>query len=120
MNAKAQQYKEHLKQIGMTYDQLSEKSGIPLNTLKNIFCGKTEHPRVDTMQAIEDALGLSSAKLQWTEQEKAQGVIPNHKEALSSDEIEVLDAYRAIKDEKGEKAAHAMKTLMEAYLNEKK
>lgn len=115
-----QAIKSHLKAVGMTYETLSERSGIPLNTLKNIFRGKTKNPRIDTMQAIEAALGLNSNRSQWTEEEKALGVIPNYKEALSSDEIEILDAYRAIKDEKGEKAAHAMKTLMEAYLNEKK
>lgn len=120
MNAKIQYYKDHLKQIGMTYEQLSEKSGIPLNTLKNIFRGKTVHPRIDTMQAIEEALGLRSNKLQWTEEEIAQGVVPNYKESLSSDELELLDAYRAIKDEKGEEAAHAMKTLMKTYLDYKK
>lgn len=60
MNAEIQYYKDYLKQIGMTYEQLSEKSGIPLNTLKNIFRGKTAHPRIDTVQAIERALGLAT------------------------------------------------------------
>lgn len=113
-----QAIKSHLKAVGMTYETLSERSGIPLNTLKNIFRGKTKNPRIDTMQAIESALGLSPT--QWTEEEKSAGVIHNYKESLSADEIEILDAYRAIKEEKGEKAAHAMITLMEAYLNEKK
>ena len=112
-----QAIKAHLKTIGMTYETLSERSGIPLNTLKNIFRGKTKNPRIDTMQAIEDALGLSPTQL--TEEDKTLGIIPEYKEVLAPDEVELLDAYRAIKGEKGEQAAHAMKTLMKAYLNEK-
>lgn len=92
-----QAIKSHLKAVGMTYETLSERSGIPLNTLKNIFRGKTKNPRIDTMQAIESALGLSPT--QWTEEEKSAGVIRNYKESLSADEVELLDAYRAMNDQ---------------------
>ncbi len=54
--------KQQLKQQKITYEELSQKSGIPLNTLKNIFRGRTANPRLDTMQAIEKALGLDSPK----------------------------------------------------------
>ena len=50
--------KAFMKAQSITYQQLSDTSGIPLNTLKNIFRGKTLHPRIDTIQAIERALGL--------------------------------------------------------------
>lgn len=53
-----QEVKQHLKDNKITYQELSDRSGIALNTLKNIFRGKTEHPRIDTMQAIERALGI--------------------------------------------------------------
>ena len=52
------QIKNIMKSQGITYETLSSLSGIPLNTLKNIFRGKTQNPRIDTMQAIEKALGL--------------------------------------------------------------
>ena len=57
-----QEIKLYLKNNKITYQELSEKSGIALNTLKNIFRGKTENPRIDTMQAIERALGLENEK----------------------------------------------------------
>ena len=50
--------KKFMKERAITYDILSQLSGIPLNTIKNIFCGKTQNPRIDTIQAIEKALGL--------------------------------------------------------------
>lgn len=111
--------KTRKKELKMTLDELSEKSGIPKRTIEDIFRGATKNPRIDTMRAIEQALGLSSAQLSFTEEEQALGVIPTAKETLSSDEIELLDAYRAIKDEKGERAAHAIKTIVQTFLDEK-
>lgn len=67
-------YKQKKKELGLTFDQLSKMSGVPLQTLHNIFRGHTQNPRIDTMQAIEEALGLSTPPLQWTEEDKALGV----------------------------------------------
>lgn len=55
-----EEIKSFMKQNNITYQQLSDKSGIPLNTLKNIFRLKTRNPRIDTMQAIERALGIDA------------------------------------------------------------
>ena len=54
--------KECLKQRKITYPQLAEMSGVPLNTLKNIFGGFTPNPRIDTMQAIKTAIGLTDSE----------------------------------------------------------
>ena len=54
--------KKYMKDNKITYEMLSAKSEIPLNTLKNIFRGKTLNPRIDTMQAIEKALGIEKEK----------------------------------------------------------
>lgn len=51
-----EEIKKYLKKHKINYDELSLKSNIPLNTLKNIFSGRTPNPRIDTMQAIEDAI----------------------------------------------------------------
>jgi transcriptional regulator with XRE-family HTH domain len=67
-----QEIKEYLKLNKITYQDLSERSGIALNTLKNIFRGKTEHPRIDTMQAIETALGLTATQEQTLSVEEKQ------------------------------------------------
>jgi transcriptional regulator with XRE-family HTH domain len=58
-----QQIKNIMKSQGITYEELSSMSNIPLNTLKNIFRGKTQNPRIDTMKAIEKALGLDNEAL---------------------------------------------------------
>ncbi len=56
-----QQIKAYLKSNKITYDELSERSGIPIGTLKHIFSGVTKNPRIDTVQSIERALGLADA-----------------------------------------------------------
>ena len=66
------QIKSYMKHNKITYEQLSKKSEIPLNTLKNIFSGRTPNPRIDTVQAIEKALGLDTP--QWTAEDRVLGV----------------------------------------------
>lgn len=50
-----------MKQKKITQLQLSEMTGVPIQTLRYIFTGRTLHPRIDTMQAIEKALGLADS-----------------------------------------------------------
>lgn len=52
--------KSYMKANKITQIMLAEKSGLPLQTLRKIFAGGTTHPRIDTMQAIEKALGIST------------------------------------------------------------
>ena len=51
--------KRYLKAHKITYKQLAEMSGVPESTLKNIFGGFTPNPRIDTLDAIERALGIN-------------------------------------------------------------
>lgn len=52
------------KELKLTFAQLSEKSGIPLRTLQDVLQGRTANPRIDTMQAIEKALGINDTSIQ--------------------------------------------------------
>lgn len=84
----------------INYIQLSQMSGVPLNTLRNIFSGRTPNPRIDTMQAIERALGLTP-----TADEIAHGV-SNYN--LTEDQDELLMLYDAIGDKLGKEAQKAL------------
>lgn len=69
--ATIEELKAKRKELKMTFEELSIKSGIPLRTLENIFHGVTKNPRIDTMQAIERALGLlQEEEPEYTEDEK--------------------------------------------------
>lgn len=50
--------KKYMKEKKITQVELSEKSGIPLGTLRNIFSGRVPAPRIDTINAITKALNL--------------------------------------------------------------
>lgn len=102
--------KSYMKQNNITYEQLSESAKIPIGTLKSIFSGRTPNPRIDTVQAIETALGLSADHN------------PNHptagantgKAPLTEIEYELVEYYRMIKTEDKKLTARAvLKTLAE-------
>lgn len=56
-----EELREERKRKKITFKELSLRSGIPIRTLENILSGHTPHPRIDTMQAIEKALGLADS-----------------------------------------------------------
>ena len=114
-----QAIKKYMKDNHITYDELAARSKLSISTIKKIFSGISQYPRIDTMQAIESALGLNQATLEWTADDQAEGIQPNYREKLSPDEVEFLDSYRALKSEKGDRAAHAVKTIIKAFLDGK-
>lgn len=50
---------EYKKKLGMTTEELSEKSGVPIGTLNKILSGVTKDPKLETLKAIARVLGLS-------------------------------------------------------------
>ena len=52
-------WKARKKELKLTLDDIAERTGISISTIKDIFRGATYAPRVDTVQAIENALGIS-------------------------------------------------------------
>ena len=85
--------KKYLKTNKITYQELSERSGIALNTLKNIFRGKTEHPRIDTMQAIERALGLDNKKTPTDELSEGEKQLIELIKQMTDEEATELSNY---------------------------
>ena len=49
--------KERKRELGLTYEQLSELSGVPLGTLQKVLTGATLSPRYETLLALEKVLG---------------------------------------------------------------
>ena len=50
---------EYKKKLGLTTEELSEKSGVPLGTLNKILSGATKDPKLETLKYIAHVLGLS-------------------------------------------------------------
>lgn len=51
--------KELKKKTGMSAKQISDKSNLPERTVARIFSGETDHPRIDTLGLIVDAMGYT-------------------------------------------------------------
>ena len=51
--------KKRKKELGMTNQELSERSGVPLGTVNKIFSGATKSPQYDTILALETVLGMT-------------------------------------------------------------
>ncbi len=103
--------KKHISQI-----ELAEKSGVPLQTLRGIFSGKTLNPRIDTMQAIEEALGLKTIT-EWTDEEKALGV-GRRATYLSEDEWEWLELRSDVIEVQGEDYLQTLIVMIKAAITE--
>lgn len=48
-----------LNERGWTIAELSKRSGVPIDTIKNITSGKITDPRLSTLEALADAFGIS-------------------------------------------------------------
>lgn len=47
------------KELGLTNKQIAEKANLPLRTVEQIMCGTVKSPRLDSVEAIERALGIN-------------------------------------------------------------
>ena len=88
-----QEVKKFLKDNNITYQELSEKSGIALNTLKNIFSGRTEHPRIDTWNTILNTLGINKKPQPNRELREDEKELVRLMSMLTQEELEELNNY---------------------------
>lgn len=52
-------WKKVKKQNKMTIEEIAKKANLPKGSVQNIFAGYVPNPRIDTVQAIERALGIN-------------------------------------------------------------
>lgn len=108
--------KSYLKKHKITYSDLSQKSGIPIGTLKNIFAKCSTNPRIDTVQSIERALGLSS---NFTEEDYANGVTDKARIEVNTRQYEWLELGDEAYETKGEEYYKALYDMIKAAIRQK-
>ena len=91
--------KQYMKQNKITYEQLSERSQISISTIKKIFSGVSQYPRIDTIQAIERALGI--------EEQKTPPV-----QELTEDEQEIFTLISQLTDEEIQEARAILQYIL--------
>jgi len=109
-------YKRKKKQLGLTFEELSKLSGVPVQTLHNIFRGHTNTPRIDTVQAIERALGLAPT---FTEEERALGLSDDHPIALSDDDRELINLFAEAEEKLGKAYVRGVKQMVRLAIDTK-
>lgn len=82
------------KEKGLTLEDLSEKSGVPVSTIKKISAGITTDPNLSTVKAIASALGCT---LDDFSDSTPFG------NSVTTKELKLIKKYRSI-DEHGQKA----------------
>ena len=50
---------EYKKKLGITTEELSNLSGVPVGTVNKILSGATKDPKLETLKAIARVLGLT-------------------------------------------------------------
>ena len=58
-----EEMKARRKELGLTYEELAERSGVPLSTVQKIFGGFTQSPNYRTVLALEEALNPEQSGL---------------------------------------------------------
>lgn len=107
------EWKKAKAEKDLTYLQLSEMTGIPRGTIQNIFAGYTPNPRIDTVRAIERALGLYNVP---TDEERAAGVVEYVNIDVNALESELIDLFRELGARRGLEAQNIIISVLENML----
>lgn len=106
-----EEWKRIKKEKRLTISDIAELSGLPKGSVQNIFAGYVPNPRISTVRAIEKALGISD---EWTDEERAQGVVDTAKITVTAQEIEWLELRSEIIRTRGEKFFDTLSVMLEA------
>ena len=108
--------KKAKKEKNLSYDELAELTGISRRAICSLFSEKTENPRIDTVQAIERALGLAPT---FTDEERALGLSDSHAIVLSDKDRRRFHVLAFADEQLGEDFVDAQINLLEMAANAK-
>lgn len=110
-------WKKKKKELHWTHDDLARESGISRRTIAGIFSGDPRYlsPTLNTIECIENALGLKSNTLEWSEEDKALGV-GNHPTYLSAEEWEWLELRSEVLRLKGKDYLEMLERMIKAAI----
>lgn len=105
------------KKRGLSIKELAELATLPQSTVEKILFGVVKNPRMDTLEAIERALGLDKGA-EWTDEEKALGV-GNYPVKISDDEYKWLELRSELLRVMGEDYVKATESLFQTIIEKK-
>lgn len=105
------------KKRGLSIKELADLATLPQSTVEKILFGVVKNPRMDTLEAIERALGLDKGA-EWTDEEKALGV-GDHPVKISDDEYKWLELRSELLRVMGEDYVKATESLFQTIIEKK-
>lgn len=109
-------WKKQKQKLNLTFDKIAEMADVSRRTICSIFSGEIENPRLDTVQAIERALGLAP---QWSDEDLKEGVLPNAPIPLSEKEKYWIDTLTRAHEVLGENYVNALLQAVEVSIAQK-
>lgn len=85
--------KARKKSLGLTTEDVADKSGIPVGTLNKIFAGQTENPKLETVKLLCDALDISLSELEAADDSTLQDA------PIAPLEYDIIRALRLLNDD---------------------
>lgn len=110
-----EEIKKYLKEKDITYEELAKRTGLSISTIKKLFAGISKYPRIDTVEAIEKALGIGGQTLEWTDEDKALGV-GSYPTILSERERKWQELGSEVLRVKGEAYYEMLEKMIEAVI----
>lgn len=79
-----QEMKDKKRELGYSYEQIAELSGLPCSTIQKIFGGTTRFPRRTTIASLEKVLGVS-APLRDNTRRKEETVYSGYNDSIKKE-----------------------------------
>ena len=92
-----EEMKRRKQMLGLTNEMLAERSGVPLGTVQKIMAGVTQHPRYDTLTALERTLSqsetstLREAQPAYGVKEQGEYTLEDYYALPDDDRVELID-----------------------------
>lgn len=97
------------KQKGLTVEELSIKSGVPIGTLNKIISGTTKDPKLDTLRALASALNCSLDDFNDTKREL---IFDSETDILYQ---EIFEKYGVVFDKSKKTTPETLRKMMKIF-----
>lgn len=108
---------EERKRQNLSVAELAKKAQLPKGTIEKVLFGIVKNPRIDTMQAIERALGLSPSI--FSEEDYSKGVTDEANIRVNTREYKWHELGVEVFETKGEEYYNTLVQMIEGIINTK-
>lgn len=92
-----EEMKKRKKELGYSYEQIAELSGVPLGTVQKVFGGITSSPRYETLRALEqvfkspDTLMVRESAVSYQPKKQGEYTVDDYRALPDDQRMELID-----------------------------